>query len=128
MENTTEVTEIQEKENMEEQESIQEENKEEIQEDQIENQEQVQEENQEQEDIPTIPVDADTEFQLKLQQFDKDIATAEAQAADLKKQKIEYIYNTNINSIVSRHKESIMKQQVAAEMQKKLSIADGKNT
>ena len=39
-----------------------------------------------QEEPLTVNVDPQTQFEIKLQEFDKNIATAEAQAADLKKQ------------------------------------------
>ena len=85
------------------------------------------EEKQEEEDIPTIQVDPETEFALKLQEFDRDIASSEAITADLKKRKMEYIYNSNVNLIVSKHKEGLIKAQTENEVRKKLAGADGKN-
>ena len=43
-----------------------------------------------------IEVDPQVAFNLKLQEFDKAIATAEAQAADLKRQKAAFIYDRNV--------------------------------
>jgi len=85
-------------------------------------------EEKKEEDIPTIQVDPETEFTLKLQEFDRDIATAEAQVADLKKQKMEYIYNSNVNLIVSRHQETLIKKQTEEEVKRKLASADGNNS
>lgn len=52
----------------------------------------------------TVNVDANTAFTLKLQEFDKAIATAEAQAANLKMQRATYLYETNLNSVVAQSK------------------------
>jgi biopolymer transport protein ExbD len=63
-----------------------------------------------------IEVDAQTAFQIKLQEFDKNIATGEAQVADLKKQKMEYIYNYNVQMITEQHKQKLIQQQVQEEL------------
>jgi hypothetical protein len=52
-----------------------------------------------------IDVDDATAFALKLQEFDKAIADAEAQAAGLKAQKAAFVYNTNLNNLVARSKQ-----------------------
>ena len=71
-----------------------------------------------------ITIDPETAFQLKLQEFDKAIAIAEAQAADLKKQKIEFIYNRNVQLITEAYKKNQMQKQVEEEMKSKLANAD----
>ena len=43
-----------------------------------------------------IEVDPPTAFNLKMQEFDKNIATAEAQVYELKRQKMAFIYDRNI--------------------------------
>jgi len=63
-----------------------------------------------------IEVDMQTAFQIKLQEFDKNIATGEAQIADIKKQKMEYIYNYNVQLITEQHKQKLMQQQVQDEL------------
>jgi hypothetical protein len=43
-----------------------------------------------------IEVEPQVAFNLKLQEFDKAIATAEAQVYDLKKQKMSFVYDRNV--------------------------------
>ena len=43
-----------------------------------------------------IEVDPQVAFNLKLQEYDKAIATAEAQVYDLKKQKMSFVYDRNV--------------------------------
>lgn len=43
-----------------------------------------------------IEVEPQVAFNLKIQEYDKAIATAEAQVADLKKQKMSFIYDRNV--------------------------------
>jgi len=52
----------------------------------------------------TVNVDANTAFTLKLQEFDKAIGAAKAQAAALEAQKAAYVYDTNLNMIVEQSK------------------------
>ena len=63
-----------------------------------------------------IEVDLQTAFQIRLQEFDKNIAAGEAQVADLKKQKMEYIYNYNVQMITEQHKQKLIQQQVQEEL------------
>lgn len=51
-----------------------------------------------------IDVDPGTAMAIKVQEFDKRIAEAEFVVSDLKKQRAEYIYQTNIQVIISQHK------------------------
>ena len=67
-----------------------------------------------------VEVDSAVAFQLKLQEFEKNIATAKAQAALLEQQKIEFIYNHNIQKITEEHKTRIIQNQIAEETKKKL--------
>jgi len=60
---------------------------------------------QEQKQDITIDVDEGTAFGLKVQEFDKAIADAEAHAAALKAQKAAYIYQTNLNVVIARSKQ-----------------------
>jgi hypothetical protein len=67
-----------------------------------------------------IEVDSSVAFQLKLQEFDRDIARLDAQSADLKRQKIEFIYNQNLQNITENHKSNLIKQQIEEEARKRL--------
>ena len=67
-----------------------------------------------------VHVDSSVAFQLKLQEFDKNIATAKAQAAELERQKIEFIYNHNIQKITEEHKTRMIQNQIEEETRKKL--------
>jgi len=68
-----------------------------------------------------ININPETQFELKLQEFDKNIAIAELGVADIKKQKAEFIYNSNVQLIVNLHKaKSIQKQ----DLSKKIANAD----
>lgn len=71
-----------------------------------------------------INIDNNTAFSLKLQEFDKNIAIAEAQVADLKKQKFSYIYDSNVQLIMQNHKASLIEQQTKEEVAKRLAQAD----
>lgn len=50
------------------------------------------------------PIEIDVEpgvaFNLKLQEFDKHISEAEAQVADLKRQRATFVYETNLQAVV----------------------------
>ena len=67
-----------------------------------------------------IEVDQGTAFSLKIQEFDKKIAEAEAAVADLKKQKFAYIYDENVRTVVMAHKEKAIKAQLEEEARKKM--------
>ena len=49
-----------------------------------------------------LHVDEATAFNLRLQEFDKVIAEAESQVANLKAQKMSFIYTTNVNALLKR--------------------------
>ena len=51
-----------------------------------------------------IEADASTILTLKLHEYDKKIAEAEAAVADLKKQKATFIYESNIQLIIGQFK------------------------
>ena len=74
-----------------------------------------------------IQVDGQTAFQLRIQEFDKNIATAEFQVADLKKQKMEFVYNRNVQMIADTYKQQQVQKQVEEETRKKLAEADIKS-
>lgn len=100
-------------------------------------QEQVQEEqpevvdapaNEEVEEIPEeeakpeeiqIELDGQTAFQMQLQEFDVKIAQAEANVAELKKQKVEYLYNFNVQNLAAAHQEKMIKAQIEEEARKR---------
>ena len=50
-----------------------------------------------------IQVPADVLMQVKLMEFDRAIATAEAQVSELRKQRSEFIYQTNIQQIQAQY-------------------------
>ena len=76
------------------------------------------------ENVQEIKVDNATAFNLRVQQFDRDIAIAEAQIADLKKQKMCFIYDTNVQLIVEQSKVNAIKSHIEEETKKKLAVAD----
>ena len=51
-----------------------------------------------------IQADAPTIFTLKLQEFDKKITEAEALAAEFKKQKAAFVYDSNVQMLINQHK------------------------
>ena len=55
------------------------------------------------------PIDLEVEpgvaFTMKLQEFDKRIAEAEAVSADLKRQRATFIYETNLQNLVTRQQQ-----------------------
>ena len=71
-----------------------------------------------------ITIDNETAFQLKLQEFDKNIANAEFQVSDLKRQKMDFIYSRNVQMITDAYKQNLVKQQIEEETRKKLAEAD----
>ena len=68
-----------------------------------------------------IDIDLGTAFNLKLQEFDKKIAEAEVATANLKREKMAYIYDQNVQQIVMVHREKTIKSQIEEETKKKLS-------
>ena len=93
-----------------------------------ENTQEKKQEEQKQEQKPQleIQIDNETAFQLKLQEFDKNIATVECQVADLKRQKLEFVYNRNVQMITEQYKQNMMRKQIEEETAKKLAQADVK--
>jgi hypothetical protein len=67
-----------------------------------------------------IKVPEEVAYTLKLQQFDKEIATAETKIAELKQQKAEYIFQRNLDIVIKQSKEQMIKQQVEEEAKKKI--------
>lgn len=63
-----------------------------------------------------IPIEPQVAFTLKCQEYDKLIAEAEKQVADLKAQKAIYIYNTNTQIILQQYKEQQIRAKVAEQM------------
>lgn len=47
-----------------------------------------------------IKIKPEVAFNLKIIEFDKDIAELESRVASLKSQKMRFIYDTNINSVM----------------------------
>jgi len=68
-----------------------------------------------------INIDVGTAFALKLQEFDKKIAEAEAIVANLKREKATYVYDQNVQQIVMAHKERVFKAQIEEEAKRKLA-------
>lgn len=72
---------------------------------------------EQQENGITVNVDPITKLNIQVQEFDKNIAVIEAQLYDLKKQKAEFIYNSNIQLIIDQNKQNLEKasaeQQIA---------------
>lgn len=68
-----------------------------------------------------IDIDVGTAFSLKLQEFDKKIAVAEFEVASLKKEKMSYIYDQNVQQIVLAHREKVVKSQIEEETKRKLA-------
>jgi len=74
-----------------------------------------------------IQIDGETAFALKMQEFDKNIATAEFQVADLKRQKFEFIYTRNVQLIADTYKQNEVKKQIEEETKSRLAKADIKS-
>jgi hypothetical protein len=51
-----------------------------------------------------IEIDPAAAIQLKLQEFDKKITESEAAAAEYKRQKAAFIYDSNVQFLVQQHK------------------------
>jgi len=62
-----------------------------------------------------ISIDAQTFFMVKLQEFDKMIAEAESNVANLKMQKASYIYDTNVQQILQSKQQSQSSQETKPE-------------
>ena len=73
-----------------------------------------------------IDIDIGTAFALKLQEFDKRIAEAEFQVASLKKEKLTYIYDQNVQQVVMTHRENVIKARIAEETKKRMISKDSK--
>jgi len=59
----------------------------------------VQEQATEEQKMMEIAVEPQVAFNLKIQEYDKAIATAEFHVADLKKQKMSFIYDRNVQNL-----------------------------
>jgi len=59
-----------------------------------------------------IEVDAQTAYNMKLLEFDNKIAEAKATAAKLEHEKMNFIYQSNVQEITRRYQESIIRRQV----------------
>jgi phage-related minor tail protein len=68
-----------------------------------------------------IEVDALTAFNLKVLEFDKQIAETEAKVASLKNERVTYIYTENVKQVIAVNKERLIKEQIEAETKKKLN-------
>jgi len=56
-----------------------------------------------------IEVSADVGFQIRLQEFDKNIAAHKAEAAKIEAEKASFIYNSNIDAITRQHRAKVDK-------------------
>lgn len=67
-----------------------------------------------------IDLDMQTAMTIRLQEFDKKIAEAELAVATLKKDKFAYIYDQNVQQIVTAHRERTIKSQIEEETKRKM--------
>jgi len=72
-----------------------------------------------QEEPQQIEVDQQTAFQMKIQEFDIKVATAKAQAAQLEKEKLEFIYNNNVQLLTEQYKQNQLKKEIEQEALKR---------
>ena len=70
-----------------------------------------------------VPIDEQTAFQIKLQEFDRDIAVAEHKVTEVKAQKANWVYTSNIEMIARKHQENQLRQQTETEIRQKMSVA-----
>ena len=63
-----------------------------------------------------ISIEPQVAFTLKCQEFDKHIADAEKQVADLKAQKAAYIYDTNTQIILKDYQEKQIRAKVEEQL------------
>ena len=56
-----------------------------------------------------------------MQEFDKKIADAELVVSTLKRDKSTFVYDTNVQQIVSYHKEKVLEAQIKEKMKKNIS-------
>ena len=75
----------------------------------------VKEEVAKQEEPQQIEVDQQTAFQMKIQEFDIKVATAKFQAAQFEKEKLEFIYNNNVQLLTEQHKQNQIKKEIEQE-------------
>ena len=69
----------------------------------------------EQQEQLQIDIDAQTAFALKMQEFDKNIAEAEANASKLKLDRAAFVYDNTVQQVVAAHKERLIRQKVEEE-------------
>lgn len=69
-----------------------------------ENQTQTVSENEQQPEM-TLNVDQNTHMMIAIQDYDRKIADAEAAVANLKKEKANFIYETNVNFLINQAKQ-----------------------
>jgi hypothetical protein len=70
-----------------------------------------------------VPIDEQTAFAIKLQEFDRDIANAEQKVAEVKAQKANWVYTSNIEKLARNHQENILRQQAEEAVKKQLATA-----
>lgn len=70
-----------------------------------ENQTQTVSENEQQQPEMTLNVDQNTHMMIAIQDYDRKIADAEAAVANLKKEKANFIYETNVNFLINQAKQ-----------------------
>lgn len=66
-----------------------------------------------------IQVDGKTAYSMKLLEYDKNIAEAEAAVANLKKEKVAFIYDTQVQGIAEQYKQAMLRKQVEEETLKR---------
>lgn len=66
-----------------------------------------------------VTVNPETAFNLKLQEFDQEIAKAKHRVTEIKMQKASFIYNSSLTIITEQHKAEIIRKQVEEETVKR---------
>lgn len=79
----------------------------------------VEEQPQEEQKPLEIQVDPKTAYSMKLLEYDKNIAEAKAMVANLEKEKIDFIYNTQVRGITEQYKQNMLRRQVEEETLKR---------
>lgn len=71
---------------------------------------------------PRVKISEDIAFQLRIQQFEKEIAVAKERVASLERQKAEFIFNRNVEVMTKQGQEELLRQQIEAETKRRMSV------
>jgi len=72
-------------------------------------------------EVIEVTVSHETAFNLKIQEFDKIIALAEQKVAELKAQKMIFIYDSNLTAITEQHKSALIRKQAEEEINRRMA-------